>query len=338
MLLKSSPTISSRPSVAQNAAKMSGRAISVVVPVYGNEESIPDLMTRLATLYRQLNGELEVIVVVDGSPDNSLTILQRDLPSQPFPSKLIAHSRNFGSFAAIRTGMQHVDTPYFTMMAADLQEPAELVLSFYEVLTADRADVVVGVRRNRADGGASRLASRLFWGAYRRLVQREVPSGGVDMFGGNRKVLETLLALDESSSSLVGLVFWIGFRRETIEYDRLEREHGSSGWTLRKKLRYLADSVFSFTDLPIRALLAAGMIGTSISLIVGVGVAVARIAGWIVVPGYTATILTIAFFAGLNLFGLGIIGAYVWRTFENTKQRPLSIVMSVTNHNRTSDA
>jgi hypothetical protein len=112
-----------------------------------------------------------------------------------------------------------------------------------------------------------------------------------------------------------------------VPYDRRTREHGTSAWTLRRKLRYLADSIFSFTDFPIRLLGLAGMLGIIASVVISVSVVVAREAGWITVPGYAATVLVISFLGALNCFGLGVIGSYVWRAYENTKGRPQVIVM-----------
>jgi glycosyltransferase involved in cell wall biosynthesis len=301
---------------------------SIVIPVYGNEQSIPDLLARLAGLTRDLDGALEVVFVVDGSPDRSYALLRDLLPGQPFASQLLAHSRNFGSFAAVRTGLAHAFGDFAGVMAADLQEPPELMVDFFAILAADRADVVVGTRSSRDDPGRSALASKLFWGVYRRLVQREMPPGGVDVFACTAAFRRHLVAFGEANTSLVALTLWLGFRRETVSYGRLAREHGASGWTLRKKVKYLSDSIFSFTDLPIRALLATGIVGVLISLLLGLVVGLGRISGAIDVPGYAATIMVIAFFSALNLSAMGIIGAYVWRAFENTKARPVAVVMS----------
>lgn len=303
---------------------------SVVIPVYGNEKSLPSLLERLGALVPDLDGALEVVFVVDASPDSSAELLAERLGSQPFSSKLVLHSRNFGSFAAIRTGLERVSGHLCGVMAADLQEPPELMHAFFAILDKDEADLVVGVRRNRADPMLSALAARLFWVFYRRLVQREMPIGGFDVFACNDIFRRRLLEMEEVHSSLVAQAMWLGFRRSTVKYDRLPRNraHGRSGWTVRKRLRYLSDSIFSFTDLPIRLLLAAGCIGVVVSLGLATAVAIARATGTIDVPGYAATIVAIAFFAALNLAGLGIIGAYVWRAFENTKGRPGAVVMS----------
>lgn len=269
--------------------------------------------------------------VVDGSPDGSYSLLSRQLGEQPFAARLITHSRNFGSFAAIRTGLRHATGEYVGVMAADLQEPPELIAEAFQALAADTADLVVGVRRSRDDPARSALPARLFWSLYRRLVQREMPVGGVDVFACTASFRDHLVKFQEANSSLVALTVWLGFRRVEIEYDRQPRDadHGSSGWTIRKKLKYLTDSVFSFTDLPIRALLAVGCVGVVASIAVAAVVGVARATGSIDVPGYAATIMVISFFGALNLAGLGIVGAYVWRAFENSKQRPGAVVMGV---------
>lgn len=302
-------------------------ALSVVVPVYGNEGSIPALLERLAGISAHVVGELEVVFVVDGSPDGSHRLLRQLLPSQSFGSRLVAHSRNFGSFAAIRTGMERAAGEHIAVMAADLQEPPELVQGFQERLLAGDVDLVVGTRRRRARSDRGSRTSRIFWALYRRFIQPDVPAGGVDMFACTSRFRDAIVELRESHSSLVGLAFWLGFERAEIPYDRVERAHGKSGWTLRKKFSYLSDSVFSFTDLPVRILLVTGTLGVLACVLLGSVVAVARMTGAINVPGYAAVILTITFFSALNLCGLGIIGAYVWRAYENTKQRPGAIVM-----------
>jgi polyisoprenyl-phosphate glycosyltransferase len=302
---------------------------SIVVPVYGNEASLPSVLERLETIRTRLDGGLEVVFVVDGSPDGSYALLAECLPNQRFASRLVAHSRNFGSFAAIRTGMQRVSGTYVGVMAADLQEPPELMIEFFEKLESGAADLVVGARRSRDDPALAAFGSKLFWALYRRLVQQSIPVGGVDVFACNDEFRRHLVEFEEANSSLVALTMWLGFRRSTVEYDRLPRDpdHGRSGWTIRKKLKYLSDSVFSFTDLPIRMLLAVGCIGVLVSVALAVIVGIARATDMITVPGYAATIMVIAFFGALNLAGLGIVGAYVWRAFENTKRRPGAVVM-----------
>jgi glycosyltransferase involved in cell wall biosynthesis len=300
---------------------------SLVIPVYRNEENVPSLLAALEGLAAKVPGALEVVFVVDGSPDKSFQVLRERLPAMPFTSKLVAHSRNFGAFAAIRTGLAAATGSYFAVMAADLQEPIELIQTFFQILSSGEAEVVYGERVGRSDPLLSKLASTTFWALYSRLINPQIPEGGVDIFGCNRAVLTALLRLDESNSSLVAQLFWVGFRRRGVPYERRAREIGTSAWTFRKKLRYLSDSVYSFTDLPVRVLTSAGVFTMAVAVVGALVVLISRLTGHISVSGYTPTVLAVAFFGGLNAFGLGVIGEYVWRTFENTKHRPSSLVV-----------
>jgi len=303
--------------------------LSLVIPVYKNEGSIPHLLEAIALLNQKLEGELETVFVIDGSPDRCYQLLSAALPEQPFKSKMILLSRNFGSFMAIRTGLEHGSGDRFAVMAADLQEPPELVLEMNQQLIQHDVDIVFGVREAREDPGLSKLSSTLFWWVYKKFVIPEIPQGGVDMFACNKQARDTLLLLEESHSSLVSQLFWVGFKRGYVTYKRSKREHGKSAWTLRKKVNYLMDSVFSFTDLPIRLLVRFGALGTILASLYGLSVLLLKASGSILVPGYSTTIFLICFFASLNILGIGIVGSYAWRTYENTKKRPLSILMKL---------
>lgn len=311
---------------------------SLVIPVYKNETNIASLLAALRELAPTMPEALEVVFVVDGSPDQSFALLQHALPALPFAAQLLAHSRNFGSFAAIRSGLQAARGDRFGVMAADLQEPPELMRQFNDSLLADRCDVAIGTRRTRADSRLSQWSSRTFWGLYRRWVAPDMPEGGVDVFGCTRAFRDQLLALEESRSSLIALIFWLGFRRELVGYDRLERQAGVSAWTLRKKIDYMLDSVFAFTDAPIRALTHLGVLGCGLSIALMLITLVGHVLGLIPVPGYVTILLVVLFFGALNLLGLGIVGTYAWRAYENTKARPLAIVASRQQHEGASAA
>jgi glycosyltransferase involved in cell wall biosynthesis len=300
---------------------------SLIIPVYRNEGSIPELLAVLADMNASLDGKLQPVFVVDGSPDGSAELLASLLPAQSFASRLVLLSRNFGSFAAIRVGLQHAAGPYFAVMAADLQEPPELALEFFAALAAGEHDVVIGARSDRADPFLSRVSGNLFWAAYRKFVVPAMPRGGVDIFGCNQAFRDCLLSCEESNTSLVALLFWLGFRRREVAYSRRERVHGKSGWTLKKKINYLLDSIFAFTDLPVRLLMVFGTAGLLVSVALGLIVLAAKLAGGLDVPGYAATILVVLFFGGINALGLGLVGSYAWRAYENTKRRPLAITL-----------
>ncbi len=299
---------------------------SVIIPVYKNEGSIARLIDALVTMNESLGDEMEAVFVVDGSPDKSFELIKKALELINYPAQLLAHSRNFGSFAAIRTGLLAARGEYFGVMAADLQEPPELLVTFFKSLTADECDVAVGTRQGRQDPFLSRMASSIFWGIYRRLVVPEMPEGGVDVFGCNRQFRDQLVQLKESRSSLIALIFWLGFRRKLVGYERSVRQEGKSAWTFKKKIDYMMDSIFAFTDYPIRLLIKIGTIGSILAISLGVVVLAARLVGAITVPGYAATLLAVLVFGALNLLGLGLVGTYAWRAYENSKQRPLAVV------------
>lgn len=308
---------------------------SLIIPVYKNEASIQRMLDSLTTINQKLGGQLEAVFVVDGSPDRSYVLLRDAIDNLSFAAQLLTHSRNFGSFPAIRSGLAAARGEFFGVMAADLQEPPELFISFFEILADDSCDVVIGTRVRRNDPLMSRLASRFFWRLYRRLVVPDMPHGGVDVFGCNQKFRDHLLQLEESRTSLVALIFWLGFRRSFVDYERQNRQEGQSSWTLSKKFDYMMDSIFSFTDLPIRLLIRIGATGSVLSIGLAFVVLLARIFDVIEVPGYAPTLLVILVLGAFNLFGLGLVGSYAWRGYENSKRRPLAIVASKLLNNRT---
>jgi glycosyltransferase involved in cell wall biosynthesis len=299
---------------------------SLVIPVYLNEENISDLLEAVASLSNELDGTFEVVFVVDGSPDRSYLMLAEALPSYPVASQLLALSRNFGSFAAIRSGIEVARGRYLAVMAADLQEPPELLKSFFDVLRRDEADVVFGMRTGREDSFLYRWPSEIFWSLYRRFVIPDIPKGGIDIFACNRQVKDAVLQISEPNSSLIAQLLWVGFRRKYVPYTRRRREKGKSAWKFGRKVRYMLDSLFSFSDLPVLLLLWLGGGGVAISLVLGLITLFARLAGTIKVPGYTPLVLVQLFFFSLLLLSQGIIGSYLWRAFENTKKRPITLV------------
>lgn len=316
------------PSEGSSTPGTGGVRYSVVIPVYTNESTLGDVITRLEAVASRLEGPLEAVFVVDGSPDGSRAVLERLLPGSAISSQLVVHSRNFGSFAAIRTGLSVARGDYIGVMAADLQEPAELMLDFFAVLADDAADIVVGRRESRSDPAVSSLMARAFWGLYRRTINRQIPRGGVDVFGCTREVAGELLRLGEAHSSLVGLLYWVGFRRAEVPYSRVERTSGRSGWTLRKRVRYLLDSVFSFTDIPISILSFVGFVGGLLTTLAALVVLVSWWTGQITEVGYTPLMLVMLFSTFVLLSGLGVVGSYVWRAYENSKGRPSAVAMT----------
>src|ERR1039458_368840 len=301
---------------------------SLIIPVYKNEENLDRLLAELVQLAPRVAGEFEVVFVVDGSPDRCLEILHERLPALPLCTQLVALSRNFGSFAAMAAGLERARGEAMAVMAADLQEPPGLVLQFFEALASGRADIVFGVREGRSDPWLSEATSNLFWFLYRKVVIRDLPPGGVDVFGCTREVRDHLLQLHGIDSNLIALLFWLGYRREYIVYERRRRMEGKSAWTLAKKLRYCLDSIFNFTDLPIRLLLYVGGVALLLAMGASLLVIAAKLRGDIPVPGYTPIVLGIMFFGALTSLGFGIVGQYLWLSLQTGRRRPNYIVRS----------
>jgi glycosyltransferase involved in cell wall biosynthesis len=301
--------------------------VSLVVPIYRSETNLPDLLRGLTRLAEQI--EFEAVFVVDGSPDRCAEILEAALADQPFSSQLIQLSRNFGAFSAIAAGFEHGRGDIFAAVAADLQAPLDLVVEFASRLSSGKVDVVVGERTGREDSWLTRSVSNFYWGLFRRVAMREIPSGGVDTFACTAQVRDALLRLPEVDSSLISLLFWLGFRRESVPFVRRKRIAGRSAWSLRKKIDYALYSIFSFTDLPVRLLLIVGASASVLAFVTGVVVLAYRLLGRIHVPGYTVLALLIVFYGGITTFALGLIGQYLWLTLQNARKRPSYVVRAV---------
>lgn len=299
---------------------------SLVIPVYRNEPNIPDLLEALDLLSKKVNDGLEVVFVVDGSPDKSQHLLQQGIKNVDYQVRILEHSRNFGSFAAITSGLAVAEGEFVAVMSADMQEPIDLIHQFFEELAKPSVDIVVGARIGRSDGLVVDAFSHLFWALFRTLVQPSIPRGGVDVFGCSRRVAEIVVRLPESNSSLIGLLYWVGFNRVEVPYERTKRLKGKSSWSFKKRFRYLSDSIFSFTTLPITIILAVGAIGSAVAVGLSVSVFIAWLRGEIPEPGFTTLALIQLGSTTAVLLAIGVVGTYVWRTFDNSKGRPNAIL------------
>ena len=303
--------------------------LSLIIPLYRSEKNLDRLFRELQAFAPRVPIGFEVVFVIDGSPDACDVILADTAPALPFETQVINLSRNFGAFAAITAGLRQGKGDYFSVLAADLQEPLDLILEFLRIMRAKEAEIVFGKRTERSDPLFSSLQSKLFWTIYRRLINPDIPRGGVDVFGCTRLVRDTVVALKEADSSLIALLFWIGFSRAFVPYKRQERQEGRSAWTWRKKWRYAINSIFNFTNVPINILFWIGSLGISFAVMVGGIVLIMRLVGKVSVPGYTPVVLSIVFFGALTVLGLGIIGQYLWLSLQNSRGRPSYIVRKV---------
>ena len=304
---------------------MTNYSVSIVVPVYKNEGSIDQLLHRINEISAAVPGMVEAVFVVDGSPDKSLDTLRSQLPMAGFDAKVLLLSRNFGAFSAIRAGLREARGDATVVMAADLQEPTSLITNMLGIVQRDEADVAVGVRQSRKDGVVSRTLSAVFWKIFNRVSSLELPRGGVDIFALSRSARETLNTFEESSTSLIGLIYWMGFRRQEVPYHRAERRVGKSSWSLQKRINYAKDSVTAFSEFPLTVFLWSGAVGAIVSLVFALIGAFQYIFTSDHQSQREVTAIGLLFVASYLMAGLGVLGTYLWRIADNVRKRPDSI-------------
>lgn len=300
--------------------------VSIVIPVYKNEDNLPELVQSLSLIKARLFSPIEVVFVIDGSPDKSWEWLtnNNDL-RQLCLCRFILLSRNFGALAAVRRGIREASGDVICVIAADGQEPPALVLEMVAPIVYENVEVVVGIRERRADSVSTRFFSNVFWMTFRLLGGRELPRRGVDVFAISARVAKLLNDYKESSTSLIGLIYWSGFNRREVPYTRVKRSIGRSSWTFKKRAKYALDSITSFSEVPIAILVVLGVLGFVVSSVFGAVVLVAQLLWSNSPPGYTPLLLGLSFVSSTQLFGMGILGMYIWRISENVRGRPATI-------------
>lgn len=299
--------------------------LSIVIPVYYNEDNLIPLYNDIKEkIIDEIDYEYEIVMVNDGSKDNSYSVMKQ-LAEKDTNVKCISLSRNFGSHAAILCGLSHCTGDCAVVKAADLQEPTELILQMVESWKKGN-NVVLAVRDDRMESFGQKMFANLYYSMVRKTALPSMPKGGFDVYLVDRKVINVLEALDEKNSALTGQILWSGFQTDYVHYTRLAREIGKSRWTLRKKVRLVMDTLFSFSTLPISVVLMVGILSFAGAVIWGLIVLICKLAGSISVSGWTTLFIFDLFSFGLIMLTLGILGEYLWRTFDASRKRPPYII------------
>lgn len=299
--------------------------LSVVIPVYFNEDNLMPLYDDMKKkIIDVIDFEYEIVMVNDGSKDGSYSVMQK-IAQMDKNVKIVSLARNFGSHAAILCGLEKCTGDCAVVKAADLQEPTELILEMVDRWKKG-FNVVLAVREGREESRQQTMFANLYYWMVRKTALPSMPKGGFDVYLLDRKVINVLLALDERNSALTGQILWSGFRTDQVYYTRLAREIGTSRWTLKKKIRLVADTLFSFSALPIKAVSLIGALSFFGSLIWAVFVFVFKLMGRIEVSGWTTLFIFNLFSFGVMMLTLGILGEYLWRTFDASRGRPTYIV------------
>jgi glycosyltransferase involved in cell wall biosynthesis len=302
--------------------------ISVVLPVFNEQENLPALHDRLTAILNGQGLSYELVFVDDGSADSSVALLQA-LAAADHHVVLVELARNFGQQVAISAGLDFARGRAVVVMDADLQDPPELLP---ELIAAWRAgnDVVYGIRTKRKEGWAKRAAYDLFYRLLRRVANVEIPLDAGDLCIMDRRVVDTLCAMPERNRFVRGLRSWVGLRQTGLPYERPARFSGRPKYTYARLVVLALDGFISFSHVPLRL---ASLLGFAISL-VSFGFAafyfIKRLTTGLSPAGFPTLIVAVLFLAGIQLTTTGLLGEYVGRIFDEVKQRPLYVVRRVT--------
>jgi len=302
------------------------RTLSVVEAAFNEEGNLPLLYERLCALdWRALRLEPEFLVVDDHSSDRTPEILAALAAGDP-RLKVLRFSRNFGSHRAFAAGLEHCSGDGAVILAADLQDPPETIPQLVEKWR--KGAQVVWAARDEREGESlpTRLLSRTYYALMRRFAEVQPPKNGADFLLLDRRVIEALRASPEKNTSLLSLIQWMGFDQDQISYTKAARGSGRSKWTVRKKLKLAVDSFVSFSYAPIRLASAFGLLFAFSGFVYAAVIAGRAIMLGSPVQGWASMMCVLLIVSGVQLVMLGIVGEYLWRTFDETRGRPRYIV------------
>lgn len=306
--------------------------LSIVVPVFNEEESIAESVRRLLALQDKLSPEIDVelVFVDDGSKDRSLTLL-RSFAVQTASVKVISFSRNFGHQIAITAGIDLAVGDYVAVIDADLQDPPELIEDMYR-LALTGFDVVYGKRRSRAGESAfKKMTAAAFYRVLNYMCEIDIPADTGDFRLMSRRVVEVFKKLREHHRFVRGMIPWLGFRSTPLEYDRAERYAGETKYPLSKMLAFATNATLSFSSKPLTMAIRLGFVTIFAGLCGGAYMLYLRLFTNTPIPGLTAILLSIVIFSGVQILLIGVVGEYIARIFEEVKNRPLYLVAETIN-------
>lgn len=302
------------------------KTLSIVVPVYFNEHSLPDLFDKLSCieqLLKQKDMQLELIFVDDGSQDSSLSLLRLFVATRP-GTKVIKLSRNFGAISAVKTGLNYITGDCFLFLAADLQDPPELIPEMVS-RWKNGTKYIICERMDRQDPLGSKIFSAVYYKLLRKFVIASYPENGFDLALMDKQFLPYL----KDSGKHVNFPlfpYWLGFTPEKIPYVRLARVHGKSRWTFGKKWKLMIDSIFSFSFAPVRLISTIGLVVSLVSFAYGTVVVLSALFGKVEVPGFATLATLVSFLLGLIIVMLGVMSEYIWRIFDEVNRHPYAVV------------
>ena len=305
--------------------RVSSVRYSIVIPVYDEQDTIPELLSRLAAVLDGLDGESEVLFVDDGSRDRTAELLI-EAQTRDARIKLIQLARNFGHQIAISAGLDFALGDAVVVIDADLQDPPELIPELV-AKWREGYEIVYAVReRRRGERWIKRATAAWFYRVIRGLSHVDMPVDAGDFRLVDRKALDAFRAMRERNRYVRGMFSWVGYRQTGVPYERAERFAGAPKYSLRRSTRLAFDGIISFSDAPLRLALYCGFLFSLLAFVVGIAAIVAKLAGAFVVRGWVSILVVVAFLGGIQLILMGMIGLYIGRIYDEVKSRPLYVV------------
>ena len=303
--------------------------LSIITPAYNEALNLPVLYQELTAVLSSLTLEWEWIIVDDHSGDETFTIIEQIANRDP-RVRGFRFARNFGSHRAVTCGLRNARGNCAAVMAADLQDPPATLPALLKQWDSG-AQVVWAVRSRREGEKVSTIGfARLYYFLMRRLVGlHQMPPTGADYFLIDRRVMDALSQFKENDVSIFALITWMGFRQSTITYDKKPRLHGTSGWTLEKKLKLVVDSITSFTYLPIRMMSYLGFLVALVGFLYAAAVIFNAITGN-PAQGWSSLMIVVLVIGGIQMLMMGILGEYLWRALAESRQRPQYLIEATT--------
>ena len=306
---------------------MSTNSYSIVIPIYNEEENLPELYNRLTDVMTSLQEPYEVIFVDDGSKDNSLNIM-REMHQRDKRIKTISLSRNFGHQIAISAGIEYARGKAVIVMDGDLQDPPEVLPPFIQKWK-EGWDAVYAIRRKRKENLLKRAAYAIFYRLLKKISSIDIPLDSGDFSIMDRKIVDILKSMPERTRFVRGIRTWVGFKQVGLEYERDKRFAGKPKYNFKKLVKLALDGLISFSYVPLKLAVSFGFVISGVSFLGAIATLFQRLFTDTTVPGYATTVISILFLGGIQLITIGILGEYIGRIYDEVKQRPLYIIQEI---------
>lgn len=301
--------------------------ISIIVPCFNEEESLPLFYAEMEKIKFQLNDHFEYIFVNDGSKDRTLQVL-RDLNQVDKSVHYLSFSRNFGKEAALYAGLKHATGDLVTVMDADLQDPPELLLTMKSMLEKNPDLDCVGTRRTTRDGEPPirSFFAKMFYKLINRISQVEMVDGARDFRLMRRQMVDAILEVSEYNRFSKGIFAWVGFKTEYLEYKNVERVAGKTSWSFWQLLNYSLEGIINFSDAPLTIAFLGGVVACLLAFFLIMIVIVRTLIFGDPTSGWPSMVSIILFLGGFQLLTIGILGKYIGKIFMETKKRPIYVI------------